>query len=82
MILETTIDIFNTELDDMGIELLMPVRFSADTQEICAIREHVEKNETEPSLTKCVIYLRSGESFIIHSNYSYVLSVIRNESRS
>ena len=76
MILETTIDIFNTELDNMGIELLMPVRFSVDTKEICAIREHVEKSETEPSLTKCVVYLRSGESFIIHSNYSYVFGLI------
>lgn len=74
MIIQTTIEIYNTELEDMGIDSTMPVKFSVDPNEICAVREHIEKGETEPRLSKCVIYLKSGESFIVYLNYDYVLS--------
>lgn len=72
MIIQTTIDIYNTELEDMGIDSTMPVRFSVDLNEICAVREHIEKGETEPHHGKCVIYLKSGESFIVYLSYDYV----------
>ena len=77
MIIQTTIEIYNTELDDLGIESLMPVRFSVDPNEICAVREHAEKGETELSLNKCVIYLKSGESFIVYLSYDYVLNQLQ-----
>jgi hypothetical protein len=80
MIIQTTIEIYNTELDDMGIESTMSVRFSVDTNEICAVREHIEKGETEPRLSKCVIYLKSGESFIVYLNYDYLVSQLQFNS--
>ena len=75
MIIETTIEVYNRELDDMGIDLPMPVRLSIDSDEVCAVREHIEKGETEPSSNKCVIYLKSGESFVISVSYEYVLGI-------
>ena len=75
MIIETTIEVYNKELDDMGIDLPMSVKFSVDSNEICAVREHIEKGETEPSSNKCVIYLKSGESFVISVSYEYVLGI-------
>jgi hypothetical protein len=80
MIIQSTIDIYNAELDDMGIESLMPVRFCVNTDDICAVREHVEKGETEPRLSKCVIYLKSGESFIVYLNYDYLVSQLQLNS--
>jgi len=75
MIIETTIEVFNRELDDMGIDLPMEVRLSIDSDEVCAVREHIEKGQTEPSSNKCVIYLKSGESFVISVSYEYVLGI-------
>lgn len=74
MIIQTTIEIYNTELEDMGIDSTMPVKFSVDLNEICAVREHIEKGKTEPHHGKCVIYLKSGETFIVYLSYDYVLS--------
>jgi hypothetical protein len=73
MIIQTTIEVYNRELDDMGIELPMEVKFSVDSNEICSVREHIEQGETKPSSNKCVIYLKSGESFVVSVNYVYVL---------
>ena len=75
MIIETTIEVYNRELDDMGIDLPMPVRLSIDSDEVCAVREHIEKGQTEPNPKKCVIYLKSGESFVISVSYEYVLGI-------
>ena len=75
MIIETTIEVYNKELDDMGIDLPMEVRLSIDSDEVCAVREHIEKGQTEPSSNKCVIYLKSGESFVISVSYEYVLGI-------
>jgi hypothetical protein len=75
MIIQTTIHVYNSEYEDMGIELLMPVKLSVDSNEICAVREHIEKGQTEPNPNKCVIYLKSGESFVISVSYEYVLGI-------
>ena len=79
MIIRTTIEVYNTELDDMGIDLPMEVKFSVDSNEICAVREHIEKGETEASSDKCVIYLKSGEFFIISVSYNYILDRLRTK---
>ena len=80
MIIQTTIHVYNSEYEDMGIELLMPVKLSVDSNEICAVREHIEKNETEPHPDKCTIYLKSGENFVVFSSYDYVLDQLKARS--
>ena len=77
MIIQTTIEVYNRELDDMGIDLPMPVRLSIDSNEVCAVREHIEKGQTEPNPNKCVIYLKSGESFVALISYDFVSNQLK-----
>ncbi len=60
----------NRKLEEMDIKHDdIEVNFTVETECIEAVREIVEDEQTEPSKTKCAIYLKSGESFQIKKNY-------------
>ncbi len=67
---ETKISVFDRKLEEItGIEKLVKVSMSFDVNKIVSFREDIEDGESETNKSNSVIYLTSGESFIIDIPY-------------
>jgi hypothetical protein len=74
MIIQTKIEVVNTKMEEMlGESDAMLVNMSFDLREVCAIREIIEDDFTEVETSKCHIYMRSGEYFMIFTPYKTIL---------
>ena len=71
----TKIEVFDNKLKELtGEEYLSPVNMCFNLNDITAIRETIEDGDTDVSKNRCVIYLKSGESFIIDTPYETLLN--------
>ena len=80
MLIQTTIDVYNPELGEMGIESFMPVKFATFVEEICGVREYIPSKEIQPDPEKCAIFLKSGESFIANISYQEIIYLMSAQS--
>ena len=77
MIIETTIDLLDPKLNDIGIESDVLVKIALNLKEICAIREYIADDESEPDPKKCTIYLKSGVRFVANISYNQILQHLK-----
>jgi hypothetical protein len=76
MIIETTTDIVNLPLQELtGQEMSMPLNMSFNLKDVVAIRQTLMDNEFEVDSSRCFIYLKSGEYFIINTPYKTILEL-------
>lgn len=67
---ETKISVFDKKLEELtGIEKLTKVSMSFDINKIISFREDLNENESGISENHSIIYLTSGENFIIDIPY-------------
>ena len=78
-LIETQIDIFNRNLEEIGIEKSMPVDISIKLEDITAYRQFVDLDEFEINHNRCIVYMKSGEVFVIHTPYEIIQNLIRYE---
>jgi len=70
MIVDTTVNLFNAEKQNLGIESeAIPVKLTILSSELAAVRELIEGSETIPSSTECMVYLKSGIQLPINTPY-------------
>ncbi len=72
MLIECNIFLFDKKLADLLSQEAdevedVPAKFAVYSREICAFRERVVKDEI--CKKSCIIYLKSGENFVIDINY-------------
>ena len=68
MIIETTTEVQNLQLKELiGQEIYAPVNMCFNLKDVVAIRESLMDNEFEVDPSRCFIYLKSGEYFIINT---------------
>jgi hypothetical protein len=76
MIIETTTEVQNLQLRDLtGQEMYVPVNMCFNLNDVVAIRESLMDNEFELDYSRCFIYLKSGEYFIINTPYKTILEL-------
>jgi hypothetical protein len=76
MIIQTTTEVQNLQLRDLtGQEIYVPVNMSFNLKDVVAIREALMDNEYEIDSSRCFIYLKSGEYFIIYTPYETILEL-------
>ena len=68
-LIETKIDIFNRKLEEIGIEKSMLVDISIRLKDITAYRQYVDLDEFEINDDRCIVYMKSGEVFVIYTPY-------------
>lgn len=74
--------LINRKLEEMDIKHDdIEVNFTVETECIESVREIVEDEQSEPSTTKCAIYLKSGESFQIKKGYHAMVELWRDTSK-
>ena len=78
MIVESTIQIFDLKMQEvLGIEKKMAVAISFFLEDVTAVRENVEEGEDEIDPDKSIIYLKSGEYFVISTPYKWILEQLK-----
>ena len=76
MIIETTTEVQNLQLRDLtGQEMYVPVNMCFNLNDVVAIRESLKDNDFEVDSSRCFIYLKSGEYFIINTPYKTILEL-------
>ena len=76
MIIQTTTEVQNLQLRDLtGQEIYVPVNMSFNLKDVVAIREALMDNEYDIDPSRCFIYLKSGEYFIIYTPYETILEL-------
>jgi hypothetical protein len=76
MIIETTTEVQNLQLKELiGQEIYAPVNMCFNLKDVVAIRESLMDNEFEVDPSRCFIYLKSGEYFIINTPYKTILEL-------
>ena len=76
MIIETTTEVQNLQLRDLtGQEVYVPVNMCFNIKDVVAVREALMDNEFEIDPSRCFIYLKSGEYFIIYTPYKTILEL-------
>jgi hypothetical protein len=75
-LIETQIDIFNRKLEEIGIEKSMSVDISIKLEDITAYRQFIDLDEFEINLDRCIVYMKSGEVFVIHTPYEIIQKLI------
>jgi len=74
------IEIFNQKLSDIyGQECLMTAEIVIDLDEVAAIRQNCKEEIETIADDICVVYMKSGESFILMNPY---LDVLHNLNKS
>lgn len=77
MFKESSIEIVNRRHEELtGEEILSTVAMSFDIHDVIAFRETIEDGEEDISSNKSIIYLRSGENFIIDIPYKQLKQLI------
>jgi len=76
--IETTIEVTNKRDEELlGYEYIMYVEMLIDFNEICAVREVIDDNDTEVNPEKCQVYLKNGEYFTIFTKYKEVAKFLK-----
>lgn len=65
----------------LGIEKKVSVAISFFLEDITAVRENVEEGEDEIDPDKSIIYLKSGEYFVISTPYKWILEQLKKEDK-
>jgi hypothetical protein len=82
MIIETSVEVMNIRDEELlGRENIMYVDMAIDLNEVCTIREVINDNDTEVNNQRCMVYLKSGESFNIFISYKEVLKKFKQIKR-
>ena len=68
MKIQTKIELESTKHSDFLPSERTKVRFCLDLKQVCAIRETLDE-ESELETDCCLVYMNSGESFIVYENY-------------
>jgi hypothetical protein len=77
MIIETSVAILNRKFEDMtGVVEFIIVKMSFNLSDVTAFREAVNENNNKIDINNCVIYLKSGEYFLINTPYHTILELI------
>ena len=77
MIIETSVAILNRKFEDMtGVVEFIIVKMSFNLSDVTAFREAVNENDNKIDSNNCVIYLKSGEYFLINTPYNTILELI------
>ena len=77
MIIETSVAILNRKFEDMtGVVEFIIVKMSFNLSDVTAFREAVNENDNKIDINNCVIYLKSGEYFLINTPYNTILELI------
>ena len=77
MIIETSVAILNRKFEDMtGVVEFIIVKMSFNLSDVTAFREAVNENDNKIDSNTCVIYLKSGEYFLINTPYNTILELI------
>jgi hypothetical protein len=74
--IRTQIDIFNRKLEEIGIEKLITIDISIRLEDITAYRQYVDLDEFEINPNRCVVYMKSGEVFIIYTTYETINNLL------
>jgi len=78
MILETKLELYNKKILELtGDDTSFLCDFIVDTKEICAARPSFDDDGEEEE--GCLIYLKSGESFIIKLSYNFISTIIKDK---
>ena len=78
MIIQTTTEVQNLQLRDLtGQEIYVPVNMCFNIKDVVAVREALMDNEYEIDPSRCFIYLKSGEYFIIYTPYKTILELYK-----
>ena len=78
MIIETTTEVQNLQLRDLtGQEMYVFVNMCFNIKDVVAVREALMDNEYEIDPSRCFIYLKSGEYFIINTPYKTILELYK-----
>lgn len=75
-LIETQIDIFNRKLEEIGIEKSILVDISIKLEDITAYRQFIDLDEFEINLDRCIVYMKSGEVFVIHTPYEIIQKLV------
>ena len=76
MIIQTTTEVQNLQLRDLtGQEIYVPVNMCFNIKDVVAVREALMDNAFEIDSSRCFIYLKSGEYFIIYTPYKTILEL-------
>lgn len=75
---QTKIDLVDNTLKELtGTESCVSVEMLINTDEIYAVRRTINSDTLEIEPDECVIYMKSGENFVIKESYKKVLSYIK-----
>lgn len=76
MVISTSIEVVNRKYEELtGQEQVMHVRLVFDINDVSAIRETIDDDDTEPNPDKCQIYLKCGEYFTIFTPYKLLVEL-------
>ena len=73
MIIDCRLLCYNSELDDLGISMEKWLRFSIDSKETMGVKE------TDDDSCDSVIFMKSGDSFVINKAYDYINKILHDE---
>lgn len=78
--IETTIEVTNKKNEELlGYEHIMYVEILIDFDEICAVREVIDDDDTKVNPEKCQVYLKNGEYFTIFTKYKEVREQLKKK---
>lgn len=86
VVLKTEVELINTHLSDLfnGNEVAGFVKIELLLTDVVAVRQNIQDGEVDPDDGSCVVYMKSGEFFIVYTPYQRVVTDWRTalESKS